>query len=302
MTPVFESENHRRLHEELKQRVLSRVRGNGTFTTGIDGLTISARELAPGQVCSCYTPSMGLILCGEKRSVCGTRVYHYGEGKLLVTGVDIPSSFEIVERTVSIVLKIDPTLMSELVAQMPAEAFDSAAGRQPVQAFSVGNCSERMTEAMLRLFSLLDAPRETTLRAPGLIRDIYCLLLLEGQGADIRSLYTKGSSFNRITQAILWLRDNYKESFRVEELANRVHMSTSSFHRHFKEVTSISPLQYHKRLRLQEAQRLLIAEGIDVGTAAYSVGYESPAQFSREYKALFGLPPRKDADSKRGMA
>ena len=302
----FESEQHRASFSELRRRAaaLAEGMGGGDHPTGIPGMKVAVRDTSNGTGCTCYEPSVSVILQGRKRSICGDRSYEYGEGECIVTGVDVPSRFEIIRNDPSdvfmgISLSIDKEVMTELIAQMPLQPSSSDDESSKVRAFVVAASSDRVTEAFLNLMRLLDRPEEVTLRTPGLVRDVYCLLLLGDTGPMIRGLYTKGSSFNRISQAITWLRDNYKEPLSVEQLANSVHMSTSSFHRHFKEITSISPLQYHKRLRLYEAQRLLISEGIDVNSAAYSVGYMSPTQFSREYKALFGLPPGRDASARR---
>jgi AraC-like DNA-binding protein len=302
----FESEQHRANFAELRDRAAAIVAGaaGGDYPTGINGVRIHVRDASNGTGCTCYEPSVSVILRGRKRSICGERSYEYGQSECIVTGVDVPSRFEIIrsdpsEIFMGISLSIDKELMTELIAQMPLQATGSDEDCSRVRAFVVAASSDRVTEGFLNLMRLLDRPEEVALRTPGLVRDIYCLLLLGDTGPMIKGLYTKGSSFNRISQAITWLRDNYREPLSVERLADSVHMSTSSFHRHFKEITSISPLQYHKRLRLYEAQRLLVAEGIDVNSAAYSVGYMSPTQFSREYKALFGLPPGKDASARR---
>lgn len=302
----FESEQHRASFAELRERASAIVAGmtGGDYPTGINGLKVALRDATNAAGCTCYEPSVSIILKGRKRSVCGERSYEYGQGECIVTGVDVPSRFEIIRSDAEdvfmcISLSIDKEVMTELIAQMPLQATGSDEDYSKVRAFVVAASSDRITEALLNLMRLLDRPEEVALRTPGLVRDIYCLLLLGDTGPMIKGLYTKGSSFNRISQAISWLRDNYREPLSVERLADSVHMSTSSFHRHFKEITSISPLQYHKRLRLYEAQRLLVSEGIDVNSAAYSVGYMSPTQFSREYKALFGLPPGKDASARR---
>ncbi len=302
----FDSEQHRANFSELSRRAAALVAGfgGGDYPTGIAGLHVAVRDSSNASGCVCYEPSVSVILKGRKRSICGERSYEYGQGECIVTGVDVPSRFEIIrsdpsEIFMGVCLFIEKELMTELIAQMPYQATCSDDDCDKVRAFVVAASSDRITEAMLNLMRLLDRPEEVSLRTPGLVRDLYCLLLLGDTGPMIRGLYTRGSSFNRISQAISWLRDNYREPFSVEKLADSVHMSVSSFHRHFKDITSLSPLQYHKRLRLYEAQRLLVSEGIDVNSAAYSVGYVSATQFSREYKALFGLPPGKDASARR---
>jgi AraC-like DNA-binding protein len=150
-----------------------------------------------------------------------------------------------------------------------------------------------LQDAVERLVALLDAPRDIRPLAPLILREITYRMLVGPQGARLRQIASAGAPAYRISRAILWLKAHYAESFRVEALAQRVGLSPSSLHQHFKSITAMSPLQYQKQLRLQEARRLLLGESIDAADAAYRVGYESPSQFSREYRRMFGAPPRK---------
>jgi transcriptional regulator GlxA family with amidase domain len=151
-----------------------------------------------------------------------------------------------------------------------------------------------MLDALLRLVAVLDRPDEAPVLGPMIVKEIHFRLLLGPNGSHLRSLHSYGTQKSHVALAVGWLRMNFKEPFRVEELAEKVHMSPSTFHRHFKEITSLSPVQFQKRLRLHEAQRLMLAEDFGIAEVCDAVGYENVAQFTREYKRLFGEPPRRD--------
>lgn len=271
----------------------------------IDGLFFSVRYGSTGTcTCSVYEPSVALMLQGRKMTTAGTRVYTYGRGDLLITSMDVPTTYQVLEASpdkpfVGIGIRIDAVVMTDLIRQLPLE--DDAADDASVRAITLCRAEAALEEDFLRLVQILYSPRECKFRAPLIIRDIYSLLLLGEHGESIRRIFTNNSRSSRISQAVGWLRDNYREPLSVEALADRVHMSVSSFHRHFKSVTSVSPLQFQKRLRLSEAQRLMLTEGKDVATAAYEVGYASPTQFSREYKHAFGEAPGRDIEARRRL-
>ena len=149
----------------------------------------------------------------------------------------------------------------------------------------------------LRLVRLLDSEGDIPIFAPIIIREIYSRLLVGPLGGHIRGFCTYGTQNNRIMRAVDWLKGNYDKPIKIEELARRANMAPTTFHRHFRKVTSVSPIQYQKNLRLHEGKRLMIAENETVAEAAYAVGYESPTQFSREYKRLFGVSPKRDVSA-----
>ncbi len=288
--------------EELADRAMALTGGrDGYYPTPVEGLAFAVHTDRGSCTCtsrnSVYETSFGLMLQGRKRSTSGDRIYEYGAGDGLLVSVDVPASFEILDATpekpfIGCSLKLDCVAVTEMIAKLPDPMPDVSDAR--AQAITVSRVTSEMEEDFLSLVRMFDSPAEIELRAPLLIRDIYSLLLLGKTGGALRSLYTQSGRASRVTQAVAWLRTNYRTAFTIEELADRVHMSVSSFHRHFKSVTSMSPLQYQKRLRLGEAQRLMLAEGKDVAAAAYAVGYESPTQFSREYKQLYGDAPGRD--------
>ena len=170
----------------------------------------------------------------------------------------------------------------------------SRAGACSYKGLSVADVDPDILHAFLRLVELLEKPEQIPILGPLIVREIHYRLLIGPQGEFLRRLNTLGTQSNQIAQAITWLRDNYREPLQVDKLAQKVNMATSTFHRHFKEVTTLSPLQFHKRLRLYEAKRLMLTESKDASSASLAVGYESPTQFNREYKRLFGEPPHRD--------
>jgi AraC-like DNA-binding protein len=160
----------------------------------------------------------------------------------------------------------------------------------------------QLLDAVARLVALLDSPHTLGPLAPLVLREITYRVLIGPQGARLRQIATAGAPAQQIARAIRWLRDHFAGPLRGEALARRAQMSLSGFHQHFKAVTGLSPLQYQKRLRLQEARRLMLGEGLDAAEAAFRVGYESPSQFSREYRRMFGAPPRRDVTALQGEA
>ncbi len=156
----------------------------------------------------------------------------------------------------------------------------------------VADVDEVLTDAFYRLVCLLDTPDKQRVMAPMILKEIYFLILPSPLGDILRSANTSGSHNNQIAHAVSWLKVNFRKPLKIDEFAQKFNMAESSFYRHFSKVTSLSPLQYQKKLRLYEAHRLMLSENMDVANAAYEVGYESPSQFNREYKRLFGIPPK----------
>lgn len=285
----------------LKELLLKRMPEPGKCSTAVEGLFMSRRE-SDVHVENCfYSPSVGLVVQGSKRSIVGSDEYSYGENQCFVVSVDMPSSFFASGAThehpfLAISLDLDKYLISRLVMELPAVPD---AENESCKGVGVTDATPEFLNAFLRLVELLEKPEEVAFLAPVVIQEIHYRLLLGPLGNNLRRFSTLGTQSNQIAQAIAWLRDNYKEPLQIKTLARRVNMGTSTFHRHFKEVTSLSPLQYHKRLRLYEAQRLMLTEDADAASAGLSVGYESPTQFNREYKRMFGEPPRRDVMLRR---
>lgn len=284
----------------LKEKMLRRMPAPGTYPTAVAGFNMTRREEI-NQSENCFgKPSAAVVIQGAKCTVLGSREYRYGENQYLVTGVDLPSAFYVLNPSsekpfLALSIELDPYQIAQLAAEVPPPSKSEA----PCRGAFVADAEADLLSAFLRLAELLDKPEQIKVRAPMIIRELHYLLLIGPYGGDLRQLNTFGTQSNQVTQAVAWLRTHYRDPLHVDALARRVNMATSTFHRHFKEVTGLSPLQFHKRLRLYEAQRLMLAENHGAGSAALAVGYESATQFNREYKRLFGEPPHRDMSNRR---
>ena len=297
----YERESITQINGALRELLRCRLLAPGNLATLIEGLQLIRRD---GEECGerCFErPLAALVVQGSKHSVFGDREYAYGENQCLVAGVDMPSQFNAVAATpekpfLSLCLYLDQRTVSELCVEMAREGVPDSVECCGV---AVADAGADLLGCMLRLVELLDKPEQIPFRAPLILRELHYLLLTGPTGGVLRKLNTLGTHNNQVVQAISWLKKNLEKPFRVEELARRVHMSTSSLHRHFKAVTGFSPLQYHKQLRLYEAQRLMLTENERAASAALAVGYESVTQFSREYKRFFGDSLRRDTMRRR---
>ncbi|WP_330274315.1 AraC family transcriptional regulator [Lentzea sp. NBC_00516] len=245
------------------------------------------------------TPSMsGTILAfvaqGRKRIALGERVYDYRAGQYLVASVDMPITGNYVdispsEPALGIGLVLRPDKVAELLL---TNDLPKPAGTP--EGLAVSDASQELIDAVTRLARLLDQPRDARALAPLIKQEILWRVMTGEQGAVVRQLGTQDSSLSHIAKAVKWIRENYAESFKVENVARIAGMSESAFYRNFQAVTAMSPIQFQKQIRLQEA-RLLLATNRDVTSVSHRVGYDSPSQFSREYRRQFGAPPSQDA-------
>ncbi|MDR3334496.1 MAG: AraC family transcriptional regulator [Treponema sp.] len=279
----------------LKEALLHLMPNPGSFQTEIKGLTISRFDAPTGVQRCFYTPLVLVVVQGRKHSFWGADEFVYGEKKCVITGVDLPYNGRILDASpdkpyLSIRLTLDQTQLAELLATLPPIKIDEPVNRGMV----VGDVDPAVLDALLRVADLLEQPAQQAVLAPLVIREIHYRLLLGPLGNQLRMIHTQGSQSNQVARVITWLKSNYKKPLNVIELAKQVNMASSTFHRHFRKLTSLSPLQYQKRLRLSEAQRLMLVDRHDAGSAGYAVGYESLTQFNREYKRMFGAPPRQD--------
>lgn len=279
-----------------------RVSVPGDFATSIPGLSLFRRDQpAPPAVCM-IEPSLILVGRGEKRLWVGGEGYRYDPSRFLVTSLDLPANSEVLAASpkqpcVGLVLKLDVGMLAEILSKggLPAK-------RQPSMnaGAGIGSMSTALEGALERLLALLDEPEAIPVLAPLVLREIHYRLLHTDQGARLRQITAVDGQGYRIAKAIDWLKVNYTEALRIDELAARVQMSAPTFHHHFRQLTGMSPLQYQKWLRLNEARRLMWMERLDVSRAAFAVGYESPSQFSREYARLYGTAPSRDIALLRG--
>jgi AraC-like DNA-binding protein len=285
----------------LKEKLLRWMPEPGRYPTAVEGFAISRRHDAKELENCVYKPLVAVVVQGSKRSVIGSEEYRYGENHCLVIGVDVPSANHVIVASpekpfLAVVLDLDKYLITQLAAEIPPS---SRPENGSYKGMAVAEVDPDVLDAFLRLVELLDKPEQIPVLAPMIIREIHYRLLIGPQGERLRMINTLGTQSNQIAKSITWLRDNYKEPLQVDELARKVNMATSTFHRHFRDVTTLSPLQYQKRLRLYEAQRLMLVENEDAAIAAMAVGYESSTQFNREYKRQFGEPPHRHVSQLR---
>lgn len=282
----------------LLAKIGSYLTEEGDYPLSVPNVTLHRRHNTHTPENCFYKPIVGLTLQGAKRTVIGNREYRYGAGNCIVTGVDMPSINYITDASAErpylvVSLYLDLHLVSQLAPQVPARA-GNADGNSVV-----APTDPEVLGAFLRLVELEEKPEQIPVLAPLIVREIHFRLLTGPQGNLLRAIGTHGTQSNRIAQAINWIRNNFKNDLEVEILAGQVHMSPPTFRKHFKLVTSMSPTEYHKRLRLYEAQRLMLEENSDAINACYAVGYESAGQFNREYKRLFGDPPQRNVSRLR---
>jgi AraC-like DNA-binding protein len=271
--------------------------------TAIPGLSLYRRDEPTPPTSIMYEPRICVIAQGAKHVLLGDDSYVYDAHHFLVASVDLPAVVQVIKASrekpyLGLVLKLDQREMSQLMVDSnlpPPRAQQSSRG------MATGEVTLPLLTAFQRLIDLLDEPKDIPILAPIIQREIFYRLLVGDQGARLRQMTSAGSQGQQIARAIGWLKGNFTRPLRIDNLATQVNMSTSTFHHHFRAVTAMSPLQYQKWLRLNEARRLMLAENQDATTAAFQVGYESPSQFSREYSRLFGNSPLRDITNLRQM-
>ncbi|MBC6434613.1 AraC family transcriptional regulator [Nostoc sp. HG1] len=271
-------------------------KGDGVHKTDIERLEFARESSVSAALPVLCQPILGIIIQGKKEALLGEETYCYGESQYIVLSVDLPLSGFVVEATadkpyLGFKLNLDPRQLCDIIAQTSPSARQK---EDSVRGLFVSTADTSLLDCAIRLTRLLDTPQDIPILAPMIVREIYYRLLIGEQGEAVRQIATSGSNMQRIAEVIQLIKADFTQPMRVEDLADRVSMSPSSFYHHFKQVTSMSPIQYQKQLRLLEARRLMLAENSNAASAAYDVGYESPSQFSREYKRLFGAPPSRD--------
>ena len=265
----------------------------GSIQLPIQGLTL-IRETTPTALqYAINKPLVALVLQGSKRVTMGSKTFNFGAGESLLITADVPTVSQITAANISVpyfslVVDLDPAMIEGLVVEMGSVPF---ATDMPVH---VNPTEVEVVDAALRLMRLLDRPASLPILKNQLIRELHFWLLSGRHGGAIRSLGIAQSHAQRIARAVAVIRENFAKPLRVEQLAHAAGMSASSLHENFRLITSLTPLQFQKQLRLIEARRRMLAEGLMISNAAYAVGYESVPQFTREYGRLFGLPPARD--------
>ena len=274
------------------------------FVTAIPGLTLYQRDEPTQPTSIMYEPRICVIAQGAKRVLLGDDTYVYDAHHFLITSVDLPTFVQIIKASrekpcLGLILKLDQREISQLMVDSnlpPPRAQQSSRG------MATGEVTLPLLTAFQRLIDLLAEPKDIPIIAPIIQREIFYRLLVGDQGTRLRQMASAGSQSQQIARAIDWLKGNFTRPLRIDHLATQVNMSISTFHHHFQALTAMSPLQYQKWLRLNEARRLMLTENQDAATAAFQVGYESPSQFSREYSRLFGDSPLRDITGLRQMA
>ncbi|ETD79876.1 AraC family transcriptional regulator [Rhodobacter capsulatus] len=262
--------------------------------TPLDGLYLTSVSAPAGPIHAVYRPSLCVVVQGAKISMLGDRAYRYDAGKCLIAALEVPIRAEITDATpdrpyLAFSLALDPATIADLLLD-PAEA----AAIPPGPALAVHSLGAELLDPLHRLLRLCERPRDLAILAPLIRREITWLLLNGPMGPALRQIGLAGSPAARIGRAIAQIRDSFAEQLNIARLAEVAAMSPATFHRHFKAVTAMTPVQYQKQLRLQEARRLLLSDAADVARVGYAIGYESPSQFSREYRRMFGAPPGRD--------
>ncbi len=289
--------------KELADRVMRLAPLEGMNDTSLEGLSIArASEATAMQRPVVYEPALCIVVQGGKRTVLGDEIYQYDPLHYLVVSVPLPVCAHVLvaapeQPYLCLKLTLDPDIIARMLLDMGDEALaarDRGVARTRDRGLFVARMHDSMLDAVLRLVRMLDEPRDLPMLGPGAIREIYYRVLGGELGHRLRELVEVGSQTQRVARAIDWLNRHFAQPLRIEDLAAEVHMSASALHHRFKAVTAMSPLQYQKQLRLHEARRLMFAEGLDCAAAGHRVGYESPSQFSREYRRLFGAPPRQE--------
>ncbi|ELA9305045.1 AraC family transcriptional regulator N-terminal domain-containing protein [Vibrio parahaemolyticus] len=271
------------------------------YDTPISGLRFSRWTTPTPPTSYTHNPSICLIAQGRKRVLLGEESFIYDANHFLISSVDLPIIANIIEASeeqpyLGLIMELDLTEISQLIVDSEL-AFTQA--KEAQKGIAVGELSESLLDAFVRLAELLDEGQNIKILAPIIKREIFYRLLMSEQGTRLHQIVTAGSHSHQIAKAIDWLKNNFVKPLSVGDLASFTGMSKSSFYTHFRSMTSMTPLQFQKKLRLSEARRLMLTENLDAMAATFKVGYESPSQFSREYSRLFGAPPSKDIKSLR---
>ncbi len=301
---AFEKDSMEVTREALGKSIARWTTEDGPLVTAIPSLLLSRRSAPTQPMSHMYEPSICLIAQGAKRVLLGDDTYVYDVNHFLITSVDLPTVVQVIKASrekpcLILMLKLDQREISQLMVDSnlpPPRAHESSRG------MAIGEVTLPLLTAFQRLIDLLDEPKDIPILAPIIQREIFYRLLVGDQGARLRQMASVESQSHQIAQAIEWLKSHYTLPLRIDDLAARVHMSTSAFHHHFRRLTAMSPLQFQKWLRLNEARRLMLAEHFNAATAAFRVGYESPSQFNREYRRFFDEPPLRDITYLRQMA
>ena len=286
--------------EELVERLAQAIRDDGTAEP-LNGLRLRRASSPTGLGHGVSFPSFCVIAQGCKELLLGDSLYRYNPAQYLISTAALPIASRVTEASperpyLGIVLKLDSTLVGSVLVEAGHRGPRS---HTAVTAIDVSPLDASLLDAVVRLVRLLDSPAEARFLAPLVVREIVYRLMLGAQGGRLHQIAALGGATHRIAEAVERLRNDFDQPLRIEELAQELGMSVSGFHHHFRALTAMSPLQFQKQLRLQEARRLMLGEGLDATSAGYRVGYGNASHFTREYKRLFGAPPMRDVEQLR---
>jgi AraC-like DNA-binding protein len=290
--------------QQLADQISKAIGNADELSTCISGLTLY-RNIAPTAPNPCiYEPSLLIIPQGKKRVDLGRQSYSFGQSTFLLTSIDLPIISQVSVASVAtpylaFFLKLDMGIVREIVH---SEEFHVRAPSGGVAGMVLGEMTHELLAPCLRMVELLATPEDVPYLSKLLQREIIYRLLQGTQGNRLRSVATLGDQSHKTAKAIAWLRENFERPLNVDQLARMVGMSRSTLHHHFRDLTAMSPLQFQKQLRLQAARRKMLTDEVDAARAGFEVGYESPSQFSREYKRFFGKPPGRDIETLKASA
>ena len=288
---------------ELIRLIEQNHREDGSVATAIPRLHLIRFSRPTERIHGLYEPAFCIVAQGRKRAMLGDQIFEYDRSRFLVVSVDVPVAGQIIEATprepyLCFRLDLDRALLASLFMEL-GDGF--RCDRGPEQGLVLSAVTPELRDASLRLLRLLEKPEDAAVLAPLVEREILYRLVCSDQGARLWQIAHGESRLQQVNRAIRRLQRDFEKPIAIAELAAEAGMSVSAFHQHFKTVTAMSPLQYQKQLRLQEARRLILSAAMDAASAGHRVGYDSASQFSREYSRLFGAPPMRDAQRLRAQ-
>lgn len=280
---------------DLAHSIMRHAPESGMADTAVRRLSLIRANQTSAPVPAVYEASLCLIAQGAKRVSTGDHSVVYDASRYLLVSVDLPLVGHVIEASADAPylcckIDLDPAMLADMLTS------EAPAARRELPALAVYPGDPDLIDAACRLVGLLDRPDSIAALAPLIEREILYRLLTGPHGAMLRHMASADTHLNQVTRAIAKIRGSFDAQLRIDEIAAAAGMSPSSLHAHFKAVTRMTPLEYQKQLRLQEARRLMLAGGANAGAAGFAVGYDSPSQFSREYRRLFGVPPRQDIE------
>ncbi|WP_344218646.1 AraC family transcriptional regulator [Kribbella sancticallisti] len=289
--------------------LISRLAAGSSGPKWLDGVMAFATHQVTEPLGNITEPAFAFVAQGTKRSMLGNHVFDYHAGQYLVVSVDLPLTGNIIQAsTAEPFLALGLPLQADVIAQLLLEARPysgprpySGAGANAGVGLAVSDADDDLLDCLIRLLRLQERPDDLRILGPAVKREIHWRLMTGPQGHLVRQIGLADSRLSLVAHAIRWIRARYDQVIRIDDLADDLGLSVSSLNRNFRAVTAMSPVQYQKQLRLQEARIKLLAAPDDIASVGYGVGYDSPSQFSREYRRMFGAPPGEDAARLRNL-